>query len=264
MYKIWNFFLRIVESHPFLWKVANMLVMRLEFLMPHDKSYLAIKHFIFKKKGLFLDVGANNGISILSFRSQCKFYNVISLEPNLLLENSLRKIAKKDKLVEIKMVGVSDKKGSEIFYCPIYKNIVLHTATSGIKSQVYKTMRNFYSKSVLSNIKIKSFVSKIVTIDSMKIYPDIIKIDAEGMDFKVLKGATQTIIKSRPFIIFESEWSNFFQFKKFFYNLNYRLYSYSINEDKFYKIGVLNESFVKKKERNCFAVPIEKNDLIPT
>jgi hypothetical protein len=55
----------------------------LPFLLPHDKSYRALRHFItLRPNGLFLDVGANDGISALSFRRFDKTYRILSLEPN--------------------------------------------------------------------------------------------------------------------------------------------------------------------------------------
>jgi hypothetical protein len=53
---------RLAEVHPFAWKVAWEAVHQLPFLLPHDKSYNAFRHFIAKQpNGLFLDVGANDG-----------------------------------------------------------------------------------------------------------------------------------------------------------------------------------------------------------
>src|SRR5260370_4334356 len=69
----------------------------LSFLLPHDKSYFALRHFIaLKPNGLFIDVGANDGISALSFRQFDRTYRILSLEPNYLLESSLKKIKARD------------------------------------------------------------------------------------------------------------------------------------------------------------------------
>src|SRR3954468_10990200 len=81
---------RVAQLHPFSWKFAWEAVHRLPFLLPHDKSYNALKHFIAATpEGLFLDVGANDGISALSFRKFSKDYRILSLEPNRLLEPAL-------------------------------------------------------------------------------------------------------------------------------------------------------------------------------
>src|ERR1700678_75711 len=56
---------RTAELHPIIWKTAWEAMHWLPFLLPHDKSYNALRHFIaIKPGGLFLDVGANDGISV--------------------------------------------------------------------------------------------------------------------------------------------------------------------------------------------------------
>ena len=45
----------------------------------------------------------------------------------------------------------------------------------------------------------------IVTLDSLNLAPDLIKIDVQGFDYNVLLGAADTIAQHRPVIIIESE-----------------------------------------------------------
>jgi hypothetical protein len=97
---------RFAEFHPYVWKMAWEAVHRLPFLLPHDKSYNAFRHFIANRpSGLFLDVGANDGISILSFRKFDSNYRILALEPNPLLEPALKKIKSNDAGLDYKMVG---------------------------------------------------------------------------------------------------------------------------------------------------------------
>jgi hypothetical protein len=76
---------RYIERYPELNLFIYNFIPHLPFLLPHEKDYLALKH-LFKNKsstnGIFLDVGANNGISTMGFR-KLGFYNEIYLfEPN--------------------------------------------------------------------------------------------------------------------------------------------------------------------------------------
>ncbi|EQD50241.1 Methyltransferase FkbM domain protein, partial [mine drainage metagenome] len=45
---------------------------------------------------------------------------------------------------------------------------------------------------------------RFVTLDSMNLHPDLLKIDTEGFELQVLKGADTTIRKSKPRIIIET------------------------------------------------------------
>lgn len=44
---------------------------------------------------------------------------------------------------------------------------------------------------------------EVITIDSLNVAPDFIKIDVEGMEFDVLKGGIKTILEHRPIIMIE-------------------------------------------------------------
>ena len=102
----------VAQSHPYIWKFSWDAVHRLPFLLPHDKSYKAFRHFIKSAPaGLFLDVGANDGISVLSFRKFDKDYRILSLEPNPLLEPALKKIKERDSRFDYRMVGAGDRVG---------------------------------------------------------------------------------------------------------------------------------------------------------
>src|SRR3954447_11792286 len=119
---------RIAELHPYTWKLAWEAIHYLPFLLPHDKSYRAIRHFVgVKPSGLFLDVGANDGISALSFRRFSKDYEILSLEPNPLLENALKRLQARDAKFQYRMIGAGAEAGHFRFFVPTYHGIVLHT-----------------------------------------------------------------------------------------------------------------------------------------
>ncbi len=121
----------IAELHPYTWRLAWLCVRHFSFLLPHDKSYYALRHFIaLRPNGLFLDVGANDGISALSFRYFDKDYRILSLEPNLLLETSLKKIKASDPHFDYLMAGAGSQPSQVQFHVPVYKGVVLHTSTS--------------------------------------------------------------------------------------------------------------------------------------
>src|ERR1700730_17028217 len=65
----------LAETHPIICKLVWEAVHRFTILLPHDQSYKAFCHFIaLRPLGLFLDVRANDGISVLSFRKFDKKY----------------------------------------------------------------------------------------------------------------------------------------------------------------------------------------------
>jgi len=254
----------VVESHPFLWKVGNVAAMNLSFLLPHDKSYKAIRYFIKNDKdGLFLDIGANNGISILSFRSQCKHYKILSLEPNKLLEPDLALRKASDPLVDFQMVGAGAAEAFVTFYTPVYKGIVLHAATSADESQVRHVVEKFFGRSIANRIQIRPFQAKVISVDSLNLRPDIIKIDAEGFDLDVLLGAQKTLALARPFVMVEVEWQNKEKMFNFFDNIKYSMYMFHVDKSIFEYLDLTKATPDQLDERNYFAIPRERLSGIP-
>jgi GNAT superfamily N-acetyltransferase len=85
-------------------------------------------------------------------------------------------------------------------------------------------------------------------------YPSLIKIDTEGSDLSVLRGAVQTIAAHRPVVVFESfpdkERSHYWSFLK---SMHYDIASlpYSLSDHSFIK----EEDFCADKKANFIALP---------
>ena len=189
---------RFVEQNPYLWKVSWEIVKRVPVLLPHDKSYNAFRHFVKAvPQGLFLDVGANDGITALGFRKFSTSYRILSLEPNPLLEPGLAKVKRSDPLFNYRLVGAGDKPASMVLYMPVYRGIALHTYTSGSLEKSKSTLRHICGNYVAEAAEIKEFSVNIVTVDFLAVDPSIVKIDVEGFDYEVLLGAVETIERNR-------------------------------------------------------------------
>lgn len=252
---------RVASAHPYSWKIAWEAVHRLAFLLPHDPSYKAFRHFTKNSNGLFLDVGANDGISALSFRRLNKTYEIISLEPNLLLESALKKVKKRDRKFNYKMVGAGAEVFRTAFFVPVYRGVVLHTFTSASCEQVVKALTSAFGEAVAAQAKIHEVDGDIIPIDHLNLDPSIIKIDAEGFDYEVLVGARKTIERMRPFIAVEVAWSNVDKMQAYFTELDYVLLSYEPKKDEF-SASLQSLTSAKSGYRNLFAIPKEKSSVL--
>lgn len=256
----------LVERHPYLWKLAWEAVHRLPFLLPHDKSYKALRHFIaIKPDGLFLDIGANDGISALSFRKFSTKYRILSLEPNPLLKLPLEKLKAADPLFDYKIVGAGSTAGRMTFFVPLYKNVVLHTFTSVNRDHLLDAITESFGSSVASKIEIKAFESEIIPLDVLSLNPTIVKIDAEGFDYAVLQGLNETIRRARPFIIIEIARTEYDEIISYLRKQRYSLLSYNLFTDCFNCEFLSWDAAVcaMSGHSNFFAVPEEMTKLIP-
>jgi len=165
-------------------------------IMGHD---LEIKYFYEKfieleRPVCFLDVGANYGTHSLLFLSQG--VNAITFEPNpectpifqsLLSANHLRG------QLETYAIGEKNSSAELVFPKGDTWNGSLDTAYQhGMKAA-----------GDLVHIKV-DIVSLDNWIEQHKIRPNIIKIDTEGFELNVLRGARRTITESKAAIVFET------------------------------------------------------------
>jgi FkbM family methyltransferase len=259
-----DFAARAAESHPYTWKLAWEAVHRAKFLLPHDKSYRALRHFIAARpEGLFLDVGANDGISALSFRRFSREYRILSLEPNGVLEPALRALKRKDLLFEYKMVGAGAAHSSIELFVPIYRGVVLHTFTAANRAQVMTALTQSFGRRVAASTRLQTITAEIIPVDALAVDPAIMKIDAEGFDYQVLLGADATIRRARPFVVVEIAWSDYADIARFFRERDYELLSYDVARDRFSAAERISAA-AASGQRNFFAMPSEEKEALAT
>ncbi len=143
------------------------------------RIYEQFNDFIPLPKMLVVDVGAQFGdYSIICNRMYGA--SVVAFEP--LVENYkiMKKFIKKNHAeISIHNLGLSDSPGEQEFS---YSGSMLSLANAGSKKQWIK----------------------FDTLDSFNLKPDIMKIDVEGYEMQVLKGAIHTLEENKPKVIIET------------------------------------------------------------
>lgn len=250
-----------VIKQPYMWSKAWTCLNTFTFLLPHEQSYWGLQHFCTSCKDMFLDIGANSGISALSFRKiSSKIFPsipILSIEPNIFHQKALTKLEKKIPNFSFVIQGMGSAIEDLCFYTPVYKGIVLHTFTSLNKSQVYTAIKETFGAKICCNLTIEENIAHVGTIDSMNVYPSIIKIDTEGNDYQVLLGAQKTLSKLRPFCMVEACWASYGDIESFFKENHYGLFRYHYKEDTFVA-AEQNKISHSQDRKNIFAIPSEK------
>ena len=256
-----DFCTRVANSHPYTWSLGWQTVWRLRFLLPHEQSLHALRHFVaLKPDGLFLDVGANNGISALSLRRFSTHYRIYSVEPNPLLEPYLKKIKADDSRFDYLIAGAGAAPGTARFFVPTYRGVVLHTATSSSREQVYEAVARWFNPRISAKTKVDMFESPILRLDDLALEPSIVKVDAEGHDYDTLVGLAQTIDRTRPIVVIEMEWIDQEKIREFFMSRRYRHLGYDAGRDRF----VESEQFDPSLGHNSFFIPAELAPRLPS
>ncbi len=258
---------QLLRYNPYTGFIGRRLFQYIPFLLPHDKSYYGFRHLVHEGDGLFLDVGANDGISAVGFRHVHSDYRILSIEPNLCHERALRKLKRRLKRFDYLLLGAGNSHQQMTLYIPIYNGVPIYTAASLRRDFVKQTMEEQH----LPGHKDKSIVIvehrvDIVPLDELNIIPDIIKIDTEGFDYEVLLGLVKTIETYRPPIMIEYNPHLMDQMGTFFAKRNYKLFGYNHPQDSFFvfnQAGDLNGQQHQGKTTNIFCIPTEKFPFLP-
>jgi FkbM family methyltransferase len=136
-------------------------------------------------EGIAFDIGANVGHYSRILRDRgCR---VIAFEPNPKIIARLRDIAG----IEIVEAAVSDQIGETAFYIDLRPEAFASSVhqLNGMEGQTERIM--------VPTVTVDAFC------EERKIVPNFIKIDVEGNELSVIKGAQETIRRYHPYIIFE-------------------------------------------------------------
>ncbi len=244
-----NYTKKIVEKHPLGIFAAEFFLRNFPIFLPHDDDYYGLCKLTNKKNGLFLDIGANDGRSVLSFHKLKKGWRIFSIEANSLHRQRLERIKSEIPNVNYIIRAVGRKGNLKLkLYTPIYYFYAMHTATSANLSLLKKNIESLFGKKIADKFKYKETFVTTIKIDDLKLSPDIVKIDVEGNELDVLYSCVKTIKMHSPSFLIEYNESNFSKIKSFFLKRRYYIYGFDSKQMKF-------AEFDEGRFKNCFFVP---------
>ena len=179
-----DFFLRINPSED------NGVELSLHETGTYEKGILSFLQDHLKKGDCFIDVGANIGLMSI-FASKCigNEGQVVAYEAHPKTAELLKENIGLNQLLNIQVCQYA--LGSEEGQTKIYDNWQINR---GGASLIVKT-----NDSVAFDIEIHQLDNKIPS----NLIPKVIKIDVEGFEMEVLKGASETIKRFQPILIVE-------------------------------------------------------------
>lgn len=246
----------VVQSHPVLWRGAWSLVHHFSFLLPHDVSYRGVRHLGLPAGGLILDVGANDGISALSFRKLLPSNAILSVEISPRHESNLRQLKSRMRNFDYVLIGAGDVHDKLRLYTPAYRGILLHTFAGGDSDDVRSALTTAFGQTVCDRCVMLEDETSVQPLDDLGVEPAFIKIDVEGMGNAVLRGLRQTIERSRPAMMIEAEPDEIEEMLAFLKDFGYAAMVYETERDvlapfasseKFFGDGNKNLYFVRSR-----------------
>jgi len=238
--------------------------------LPHDKSFFGFKYLATEPDGLFLDIGANNGLSALSFHQIQPNFKIFSIEINHYHRQHLDNIRRKIQRFDYQIIGLSDEPGEAILYTPIYWGTAISLLSSldidWLKAEVNRTFLPRY----IPKIRYETEAVQVVLLDDLcnelDLVPSIIQIDAEGSDIQILRGMDQTVRHYRPHIMIEYSPLQSNALMAFCKAFQYELFLF--NDTLSYFEEFSDQKALDQHQRgdfavNPFCIPQEKVGLLP-
>jgi FkbM family methyltransferase len=167
-----------------------------QWLLSHPEDVLELQVFLRVAKqadGLMFDVGANIGMFAVLFCKVCR-YDAIAFEPNPSASGIIQCISTLNEIRPTRIRLVQEAVGSEIGI----RNMHLDDDTGFIQVQKYTSSRARSAASIRTPI---TTIDKIRSEIETKVA--VLKIDVEGFEDEVLKGAQETLARDRPVISLE-------------------------------------------------------------
>ncbi len=173
---------------------------------PHDADYGLFALFP-ERSGVFLDVGANAGMSALSFRIYNQTSSIMSIEPNPFHEKDLRFAGRLVKRFEYRMWAAGREDGTMTLHVPVYRNVPLTTEASLILEEVTGSVSlraRLGSRMDTSDFEVVACVVAVRRLDSLSLSPAFIKLDVQGFEYDALLGLEETLSRSFPVLLIET------------------------------------------------------------
>ncbi|HUC26743.1 MAG TPA: FkbM family methyltransferase [Streptosporangiaceae bacterium] len=172
---------------------------------PHEHDFRALPLLKLGHRPLLVDVGGNIGQSVLSLYAEFPDAAVVSFEPNPTAFRKLERLTTKFPRLTVIANGLSDQTGEAELFVPVYNGNIL----TGLASFDYESAKSWLSSDrVMRFDPMKLTVSSkrlpLVRLDDCGLQPDFIKIDVQGLEYRVLAGGLETIQTYRPVIMAET------------------------------------------------------------
>jgi FkbM family methyltransferase len=173
---------------------------------PHDGDYEAFRLFA-DRPGAFLDVGANAGMSALSFRLHDRARPIVSVEPNPFHEADLRFVGRLVKPFRYALLAAGSSEGVMPLYVPVFRGVPLTSEASLRREHVERSpsLRARLGAAMRSAaFRIERVDVPVRRLDTLGAEPGLVKLDVQGFEYEALLGMVETIERLRPVLMVES------------------------------------------------------------
>jgi FkbM family methyltransferase len=233
----------------FLTRLALPLGWHIGFFGSYEPELRDIMRIVVPPGGVAIDVGANVGWhSLLMARLVGPRGRVLAVEPNPSVREHLLRNIRINQLTQIDVLPCALAESEQIL------NFIAPDADDPASASGHAVLGETAN---LGSISVEASTLDIIAERKQLDRLDLIKIDAEGLEWPILQGGEKTIARFRPHVIFEFDQAYAARgsespalFREYFQRHGYRLYSVRGNR------GELIDGGPWPPNANIFAAPL--------
>jgi FkbM family methyltransferase len=190
-----------IRRNVYAYQLFRTYVGRLSFMLPLELEFHAFG-ILPSNGGLFLDIGANDGVSARSFRLFNKTSPILSIEPNPCHERSLERTKAALDRFDYKLIAAGERRGELVLHTPVLRGIALTAYAAMNRNEAEGRLRKDMPGSA-GKLRFIETTVPVIPMDELALTPDFVKIDVEGFEVEVLRGMVATIQRCRPVFMIE-------------------------------------------------------------
>jgi FkbM family methyltransferase len=183
-----------------------LLRSRLKYV--HEDDFRALPLLALPPEAQCIDVGGNVGQSITAIKSVLSDARITSFEPNPAVYCCLESVAKRFAGITTYNIGIAASDRDIAMFIPCSCGVIfdqLATTRLPDRSLFARTLRGFgYTFVSSSELVFDQIQIQVRTLDGFGLVPDFIKVDVEGSELEVLRGAKTTLETSKPVLLIEA------------------------------------------------------------
>ena len=171
----------------------------------HEREFRALPLLVRKPRPLILDIGGNNGQSILSIKQVLPEARIVTFEPASRHDADLQALAAwlPDVIVRREALGDSDRE--ETLYWPVYNGMAMHALASldRAEAETWLDPSRIYGFRQ-DRLELAQERVEVRRLDGLGLDPEVLKLDVQGTEADVIAGGIETIQRARPIIMAEA------------------------------------------------------------
>jgi len=173
--------------------------------MPFEADFAMLAHWSPEPGEVFIDVGSNRGQSIDAIRLYHPDALIHAFEPNPHLAGALARVYASDAALAVYRCGLGEREETRRLFIPVYRGFIY----DGLASFDEDECRSWLNAQTVAgfdpqHLEVMACEARAFPLDQLALPAGFMKLDVQGFEASVLKGAVTTLERCAPVVLMEN------------------------------------------------------------